>query len=282
MNNGPNPTRSFPLGHFYSPVIDPTEIRENANRIWTDGRETPGINYNVEGQLALLEKLAPFVHNIEFPVEQPKEEITYFYNNGYYPMLDAEVLFTMLSHLSPKRVVEVGCGYSSLVTAEVNRRFFDNQIHFTCIEPYPKQFLIDGVPGISELVVRKVQDVELSVFDQLDRNDILFIDSSHVTKTGNDLNFLMLEVIPRLRKGVVVHFHDIYLPDDYPKLWVLDEERNWNEQYLLAAFLQFNSAFEVMFATAFLSKYHGSAIVKVFPRYLSLHGAGSFWIRRHG
>jgi len=280
MNNGPNPTRFVPLGHFYSPVIDPAEIQQNEDRIWTDGREMPGINYNVEGQLALLEKLAPFVQRIQFPVERPNEEITYFYKNDQFPMLDAEVLFTMLCHLSPKRVVEIGCGYSSLVTAEVNRRFFDNRLHFTCVEPYPRQFLIDGVPGISELVVRKVQDVELSFFEQLDRNDILFIDSSHVTKTGNDLNFLMLEVIPRLREGVVVHFHDIFLPDEYPRLWILDEERNWNEQYLVSAFLQFNSAFEVMLGNYFLGKYHGSAVVKVFPRYLTLHGAGSLWIRR--
>jgi hypothetical protein len=282
MNNGPNPTRLFPLGHFYSPVIDPAEVRENAGRIWADGREMPGINYNLEGQLALLEKLAPFVPHIQFPVEQPKGEITYFYKNDQYPALDAEAHFAMLCHLSPKRVIEVGCGFSSLVTAEVNRRFFDNRIHFTCIEPYPRQFLIDGVPGISELVVSKVQDVELSFFEQLDRNDILFIDSSHVTKTGNDLNFLLLEVIPRLRKGVIVHFHDIFLPDDYPQVWVIDEERNWNEQYLVSAFLQFNNAFEVMWGTVFLGKYHQSAVEKVFPGYLSRGCGGSLWIRRLG
>lgn len=154
----------------------------------------------------------------------------------------------MLQHFLPQKMIEIGCGFSSLVTAEVNRRFFGNTLEFSCIEPYPRQFLVNGVEGITQLVQQKVEDVELSFFDRLGSGDILFIDSSHVSKVGSDVNYLFFEVIPRLRPGVLVHIHDLFLPDEYPKTWMIDQGRNWNEQYLTRAFLQYNNHFEIMWA----------------------------------
>jgi hypothetical protein len=157
---------------------------------------------------------------------------------------------------------------------------FGGQIRFVCIEPYPRQFLVDGVPGISDLVREKVEDVPLEFFDDLSAGDVLFIDSSHVSKAGSDVNYLFFEVLPRLAPGVVVHIHDIFLPDEYPKVWVIDQGRNWNEQYLVRAFLQFNSAWEVLWAAHFMGTRHTAAVQRVFPRYPSLGGGGSLWIRR--
>src|SRR4029077_19197551 len=117
-----------------------------------------------------------------------------------------------------------------------------------CIEPFPQKFLRAGFPGLQSLMERKVQDVDLNFFSQLQSGDILFIDSSHTVKIGGDVNYLFLEVLPRLNPGVIVHVHDIFLPFDYRRDWVMDELRFWTEQYLLQAFLMFNSDFEVLMA----------------------------------
>jgi len=270
----------FPIGHFYSPIADPADIRARADRIWAAGGEMPGIDLGVDDQLALLRELEPFTATIDYPVEQPPDPTRYFYSNDQYPVLDAEFLHAALCRFRPKTMIEVGSGFSSLVTAEVNRRVLDRSLDFSCIEPYPRQFLIDGVDGITRLVRRKVEDVELSFFERLGAGDILFVDSSHVSKVGSDVNYLFFEVIPRLRAGVMVHVHDIFLPDEYPKDWVIDQGRNWNEQYLLRAFLQFNGDWQVMWAAHFMGTRHTAAVQRTFPRYPRLGGGGSFWLRR--
>ena len=129
--------------------------------------------------------------------------------------------------------------------------------------------------------MQKVEDVDLAFFDHLEAGDILFIDSSHVSKVGSDVNFLFFEVIPRLKRGVMVHIHDIFLPDEYPKVWVIDQGRNWNEQYLLQAFLQFNSDWEVVWAAHFMATRYSEDVQQTFPRFPELGcGCGSFWLRR--
>ena len=240
----------FPLGHFYSPICDPAELREREAELWPVAGfgEMAGIQWNAERQLRFLDRaLAPFVPEISFPYEDAKSSPPgYFYSNDQYPCLDAEVLFCVLRHFSPARVIEVGSGFSSLITAEVNRRFRSGSMDFACIEPFPRQFLIDGVPGITSLIRQKIQRVDPSWFSRLGPNDVLFIDSSHVSKAGSDVNHLFFEILPRLQSGVLVHLHDIFLPDEYSKRWTIEEGRNWNEQYLVRAFLQYNREFEVI------------------------------------
>jgi len=123
-------------------------------------------------------------------------------------------------------MIEVGSGFSSLLIADVNTRFLNNSCKFQCIEPYPREFLVGGVAGVSELIVQKVQDIPPGYFETLDEGDILFIDSSHVCKTGSDVNFLYFEILPRLKPGVLIHIHDIFLPLEYPQEWVIDENRS--------------------------------------------------------
>jgi Methyltransferase domain len=274
----------FPIGHFYSPICDPVELREQEASLWpgTVSSEMPGIALNAGAQLQLLESaLAPFVPEISFSYESTEERPPrYFYNNDQYPCLDAEVLFCMLRHFKPSRVVEIGSGYSSLITAEVNRRFRSGAMEFTCVEPYPRQFLIDGVPGVTSLVRKKVQQAEPSLFSGLGSGDILFIDTSHVVKAGSDVNYLFFEILPSLQPGVLVHIHDIFLPDEYPKRWVLDEGRNWNEQYLVRAFLQYNEAFEIVWSSYYMCTRHAAETLAVFPRFREYGGGGSLWLRR--
>lgn len=270
----------FPIGHFYSPIADPADIRTREQRLWAQVDEMPGIDLCISDQLMLLHQLKPYTSSINYPVKQPEDSITYFYENDQYPVLDAEFLYAALCHFKPRAMIEIGSGFSSLITADVNRRILGSKLNFSCIEPYPRQFLIDGVDGITRLIQQKVEDVELSFFDQLNSGDILFIDSSHVSKVGSDVNYLFFDVLPRLKKGVMVHIHDIFLPDEYPKSWVIDQGRNWNEQYLLRAFLQFNTDWKVMWASHFMGTRHTSAVQDTFPRYPKLGGGGSFWIER--
>jgi predicted O-methyltransferase YrrM len=272
----------FPIGHFYSPIADPADIRAREARLWASVDTKPGIDLRLGRQLALLTDLARYTSEIAWPVDKPNGPTDYFYNKDQYPVLDAEFLYAALRHFHPKIVIEVGSGFSSLITAEVNRRHRSGEINFHCVEPYPRQFLIDGVDGITSLVRSRVENVELAVFDQLKAGDLLFIDSSHVSKVGSDVNYLFFEVLPRLRPGVLVHIHDIFLPDEYPKVWVIDQGRNWNEQYLVRAFLQFNAAWQVLWAAHFMGSRHTAAVRATCPRYPQLGGGGSLWLRRAG
>ncbi len=270
----------FPIGHFYSPIADTEDIRSRQDVIWAAYDQMPGIDLCVADQLSLLKELKTYTESINYPIEKPADETTYFYGNDQYPVLDAEFLYAVLCHFRPKAMIEIGSGFSSLLTADVNRRILNYDLDFSCIEPFPRQFLIDGIDGITKLVQKKVEDVELSFFDKLDTGDILFVDSSHVSKVGSDVNYIFFEILPRLKPGVIVHIHDIFLPDEYPKVWVIDQGRNWNEQYMLRAFLQYNSAWKVIWAAHFMGTRYTSEVQETFPRYPKLGGGGSLWIKR--
>jgi Methyltransferase domain len=271
-----------PPGHFYSPVCDPLDLQAARSRIWPPaaGCDSPGIEYNIPRQLGMLDTFRPYVAEIDFPTDDRGNASQYFYGNDQFPCLDAEVLFCFLRYLQPAELIEIGSGFSTLITAEVNRKFLHSRMRLTCVEPFPRQFLIDGVEGVTELIRKKVQDVEASLFTRLEPDSIVFIDSSHVSKTGSDVNHLIFEILPRLRIGVYVHIHDIFLPDDYPARWAIEEERNWNEQYIVRAFLQFNSAFEIVWSSYLMATRYAEETRQVFSRFPDLGAGGSLWIRR--
>jgi hypothetical protein len=150
------------------------------------------------------------------------------------------------------------------------------------IDPFPQIQLIGGIARPFELLKRSVTDVSITQFEELAANDVLFIDTTHTVKVGGDVAFLMLDVLPTLRVGVHVHFHDIFLPYEYPRRF-FELGYNWAEQYVLQAFLQFNTKFEVLAPLHFLAVEGGAA----FRRLDSLapgssKECGSFWIRRIG
>jgi len=281
----PEPVRTrFPLGHYYSPVYDPRELAEEPRRsqIWpATPRETPGIDWREDEQVALC--LGPFAEQerLRF-IDDASDDLTeYFTSNDQYPALDAWALEAMIRHHRPKRMVEVGSGFSSLVTARVNREHFAEAIEFLCVEPYPRQFLLDGVPGISGLRAEKIQDTPLDVFTGLGRDDILFVDTSHVVKTGGDVPWIYNQILPRLNPGVVVHIHDVFLPGDYPPPWVLDGW-GWNEIYLVEAFMTFNAEFAVRFSSQMMLQRRRDALLAAFPEYgdHETRAGGSLWIQR--
>jgi hypothetical protein len=191
--------------------------------------------------------------------------------------VDALVAYCMVRHFHPRLIIEVGSGFSSLALGEAAAK--NKNSAMICIDPFPRDFVRNGLPGLQSLITKKVQEIDLEFFSQLQSGDILFIDSSHTVKIGGDVNYLFLEVLPRLKPGVIVHVHDIFLPFEYRRDWVQDEFRFWNEQYLLQAFLAFNSEFEVLLANAYLNHYHQEDLKAAFPNLLSW-ASGSFWMRR--
>jgi hypothetical protein len=276
---------AYPNGHFYSPVVDPKEILSNAPNIWP--AEIPqilGIDFNDSNHEVILKQWFPeHISKYNYPElgGEDCDDRQFYTQNSQFSWLDARTLFVFLNKIKPARMVEVGSGWSSLLTADVNQRYLGGSCQFQCIEPFPRDFLKDGVVGLSELIVQKVQDTPLSVFEKLEEGDILFIDSSHVCKTGSDVNFLYFEVLPRLKPGVIIHVHDIFLPDEYLRDWVIGENRSWNEQYLLRALLMYSKSFEVLFGC----KYAYRKFPELVTRALALEsgigfGGGSFWFRR--
>lgn len=277
------PLICWPLDHYYSPIANSRALsREPArSRVWPNSApEMPGIDWRSNRQVALVEDLAR-LSDFTIPDGPTGDSRDYHAANEMFSRLDAWMLQAMLRHFRPRRVIEVGCGWSSLVTSRVNREYFDSSIHFTCIEPYPPDFLGAGVDGISELIALPVEEVPVETFLTLAAGDILFIDTSHTVKTGGDVVFLLQEVLPRLANGVVVHIHDIFLPWDYPQEWVM-AGRAWNEQYAVRAFLTFNSVFEILMGVAWMSNFQSDILATALPNYPEGYrdGGGSLWIRR--
>ena len=190
----------------------------------------------------------------------------------------------MIRHFKPKRIFEIGSGNSTYLSAQAVLKDKEDNGHkceLIAVEPYPNDVLKAGFPGLSELISTKIQDIPLSEFNKLKENDILFIDSSHVLKIGSDVQYEYLEILPRLNKGVIVHLHDIFLPAEYPREWVLKDYRFWTEQYLLQAFLAFNDNFEVLWAGSYIHLKHPDKLEAAFSSYKRDERLpGSFWIRK--
>jgi hypothetical protein len=262
--------------HFYQPIPDTQSLPET---LWKQPSELIGIDMNDAMQLDLLRNRFPRFRDEyqQFPTKPTGKENRFYLGNHLFDDTDALVAYCMVRHFQPRLIIEVGSGFSSLVLGDAAAR--NDSSGLICVEPFPREFLRKGFPGLRSLIEKKVQDIEPQFFSQLESGDILFIDSSHTVKIGGDVNYLFLEVLPRLKPGVIVHVHDIFLPFDYRRDWVLDEFRFWTEQYLLQAFLMFNPEFEVLMANSYLNHYHQEDLKAAFPD-LSSWGGGSFWMRR--
>ena len=275
---------NFTKKHYSSPILDLREIRER-QEIWNKS-SLAGIDFNTTGQLYLLENIFPnFKSELNFTTDKTKNPHEFYLINPGFGLIDAGVLHCMIRQFKPKKIIEIGAGNSTLVSARASLFNKENGVdtQLISIEPYPKQYLSDGFDGLKKLIVKKVENIGVDFFDQLEDRDILFIDSSHVLRVGNDVYSLFLEVLPRLKKGVIVHIHDIFLPYNYPNYWVLNKLAFMTEQYILQAFLSCNKAFEVLYANYFMSKEFPQKTNSVFIKpdgYTEENHGGSFWIRR--
>jgi hypothetical protein len=261
------------------------DTRHLPSALWAEASELVGIDLRVEEQLRLIETFRRhFSAEYEALPRTPEGNAGCFYlENDLFGWLDAVVYYCVIRNFKPKRIVEVGSGLSTLLAVSALDRNREEGVDgaITAIDPYPRDYLLPILLDRSELLIQEVQAVPISRFTSLDRGDLLFIDSSHVLKIGSDVQFEYLEVIPRLKPGVLVHSHDIFLPTHYPEDWVKREKRFWNEQYLLQAFLAFNTSFEVVWSGSFMHAAHSDVLDEAFGIYEpSHHPPGSFWFRR--
>jgi predicted O-methyltransferase YrrM len=279
-----NPFLVFaPPGHFYSPLPDIDLIDRDKETLFDRRVECiPGIDNEVEDQLALLARFAAYYDEMPFK-EGPSDGLRYYFVNPQFSYGDAIILYSMLRHYQPRKVIEVGAGFSSAVMLDTNDRFLSKRMAFTFIEPHPERLLslLHGADKEQhEIMVDIVQNAPLALFDTLEANDILFIDSSHVVKIGSDVVHLVTKVLPRLKKGVLIHVHDIFWPFEYPEVW-LREGRAWNELYLVKAFLQYNTAFKIRFFNSYLAHQHRKRLQQHLPLLLKNPG-GSLWLEKIG
>jgi len=275
-------------GHFYSPIPDIRDIERAANRIFdAQNKQLPGIDLNEHGQIALLEMMAQYYGELPFP-EESRDGSRFYLDNGFFSYGDAIVLFGMLRHFKPRRIIEVGSGFSSAAMLDVNDRFFDGEVEFTFIEPYPERLLSVLQPKDQRRATLErlpVQEIPLERFSVLEANDVLFIDSSHVARVDSDVLRLVFDILPSLNRGVIVHFHAIMWPFEYPLIWYRDG-RAWNEAYLLRAFLQFNSDFEILYSNSFMASCHKTLVEALMPLALKtpsgklVPGNTSLWLRK--
>jgi len=271
--------------HFNQPIPDTRSLPET---LWSRPSELVGIDMNEPRQRELLRSFSRFRDEYQrFPTGPTKEQNRFYLGNRLFDGVDALVAYCMVRHFQPRLIIEVGSGFSSLALGEAASK--NGCTPIICIEPFPRDFLRKGFPGLQTLIEKNVQEINLEFFSQLQSGDILFIDSSHTVKVGGDVNYLFLEVLPRLKPGVIVHVHDIFLPFEYRRDWVVDEFRFWSEQYLLQAFLSFNLEFEVLMANRYLAHKYRDDLKVTFANLANLEAVrpsslgwvgGSFWMRR--
>jgi predicted O-methyltransferase YrrM len=253
-----NRNACFPPGHYYSPIVSVAEARENETRIWKHLKEPElaGIDLRVNEQQALVKELQKFYNEIPFKATK-QDKLRYYFENEMYSYTDGVVLYALLRFLNPRRIIEVGSGFSSALMLDVNQLYFNGSMELHFIEPNPERLynnITEKDKQSTTIIPKKVQQVDPSYFEVLEAGDVLFIDSTHVSKTGSDVNYIFFEILPRLKAGVWIHFHDIFYPFEYPKGWVFGG-RNWNENYILRSFLMHNSEY----------------VIRLFPHYLHLH-----------
>jgi len=270
----------FPPGHFYSPVPSLDEVCEREDIIFAAPDKLQGINLNRAGQVALFEAMSPYYAEQPFRTEKT-DGLRFYFDNPNFKWGEAIILYCLMRHAQPKRLIEIGCGYSSCAILDINEHIFNNSIETIFCEPYPDlllSLLNEGDREPIQIVPQPIQWIDKSLFSQLQENDILLVDSTHVCKTGSDVNHIFFEVLPSLASGVYIHFHDIYYPFEYPKEWVY-QRRAWNEAYLLRAFLQFNFAFEIAFHNQYFNLFETQRLQNKMPL-CAMHAGSSLWLRK--
>jgi hypothetical protein len=272
-------------GHYYSPIPDIFEIEKHADSIFSN-KQLLEIDLNTEYQIKLLEEFKTYYPGYPYNSANVKPEfLRYIKDGAFYRFSDSVFLYCMMRRFKPKKIIEIGSGHSSAIMLDINELFLNNEIQFTFVEPYPEERLLyilrKDDHNVCDIIKGNVQSVKLELFQKLDVNDILFIDSTHVSKVGSDVNYLIFEVIPSLKPGVLIHFHDIFYPFELPRHWILDKRWYWNENYLIHAFLMNNRKYEIVAFNTYLQKILPDWFSKEMPECLvGFNDTGSLWIRK--
>lgn len=276
--------------NFYSPVPDTAEIPED---VWENVVDLKGrIDLREEYQIQLLDTFSSNYKSEydSFPVKPTNNPIEFYTSVRSFNCVDAQVLYSIIRHFKPRKMIEIGSGFSTILSNQAIQKNKDEDSSYVCdfaaVEPYPDYILGEGarlemLPNLSRLIVKKVQEVPLQAFMELQENDILFIDSSHTVRIGGDTLFEVFKILPILNKGVIVHVHDIFLPYEYPRKWTHEQKWFWTEQYLIDAFLSYNNHFEIMWLSHFMHRNYSALLTTAMKAYdPNERYMGSLWIRK--
>jgi hypothetical protein len=272
----------WPAGHFYSPLPRRSELEADRARLLAP-RALAGIDLNEAGQLAFLGRLAPHLSTLPFG-DAARPGLRYRYDNRSYGPGDAAVYWAILHAETPRRILEVGSGFSSALALDAIE-WSGLDCLCTFVDPYPDlaREVTDPLPPGHRIVPARIQDVGLAELARLDAGDILFIDSSHVLKTGSDVHFELTEMLPRVPPGVLVHVHDVFTNLEYPAEWIFERAHGWNEIYALHAFLLFNGAFRIEYFNHHMATRHRERVAAAAgPAWerIRRNPGGGLWLRR--
>ena len=271
----------FPPGHYYSPIVKPDDaVRDymlaQGPRV---GAAPKGVSIDAEAMRRFFTENAAFMASASFTEAQTPRR-RYYADNGGFPLGDALTLRAMINHAQPRRIIEVGSGFSSACILDT----LDEtglKAGLTCIEPYPERLRSLLRPSDPvEIIASPVQAVPLNRFRTLQSNDILFIDSTHVVKTASDVHYEIFEILPCLKPGVLVHFHDVIYPFEYPLEWIFQQNLSWNEAYFVRAFLMYNEAFSVFYSSSYMVQHAGELVRRLIPAFPPNPGTG-LWLTKN-
>jgi hypothetical protein len=267
-------------GHVHSPIPSIELVEKNEDEIWNHNH-LPDINLNPEKQLDFLERISTFLEAVPFGDEK-LDKYRYYFNNTYFPKTDACVFFCMLNELHPSKVVTIGSSFASALLLDTDEYFLNSETKSIFIESN-----FEGLNHLLEsrdlertkIFIESIQNVGLDFERELQSGDILFIDSSHVSKVYSDVNFILFNVLPSLRSGVIIHFHDVFYPFEYPIDW-LRKGWCWNEAYLLRAFLQNNNDYEILLWNRYLTSIEYENLTDKQKTFIKPKTGGSLWLRK--
>lgn len=276
----------FPTGHFYSPVVDPATVKGYVKRARTKTYDKiAGVPIDISRMKKFWVNNVPGSAIWDFPATET-EGYRYHFKNSSFGLGDGSILRAMLYHYRPSRIIEVGSGFSSACMLDTIDRHGIDDVDITIIDPYPERLrkILKNDLSRIRLIDKPVQDVPLELFAELGKNDLLFIDSTHVLKTGSDVHYELTEILPVLKSGVIIHFHDIQFPFEYPDAWIFQDNLSWNEAYALHTFLMFNERFRILFFNNLFGRVGNDLVAQQLPhhaRHPESFG-GSLWLERIG
>lgn len=270
----------YRAGHYYSPIPAQDDILACITNRDHPPLVLPGIDMNSERQSSLLAEYTPLYRDFS-PTAGHDERFRYYYPNYLFDYSDAFFLYSFMRKNQPHRIVEVGSGFSSVIMLSTIENWYSTKPRVTLVEPNPNRFrslLFGYEPSYLELIPEKIQRLDLDVVRSLETGDLLFIDSSHQAKCGSDVLFILFDLLPQLKPGVFVQFHDIFHPFEYPFSW-LEKGYYYNEAYFMRAFLSYNSVWTVYFSSSYVHLAFGDLVREQLPLCAEWPGS-SLYIRK--
>jgi predicted O-methyltransferase YrrM len=266
----------FPIiDHYYEPQFNFDSLKIDLHK----NRNLNGIKFNLKNQLSNVKRLNFTDELINLNLQEKSTNYGFNINNRFFENGDAEVYYQVIRHFKPSKIVEVGSGYSTLVALEAIKKNNEEKKKYnviTCIEPFENRWLENHDVNI---IRKKIEDIDFKKYLNLKKNDILFIDSSHMIRPQGDVLKIFLEILPKLQKGVIVHVHDIFTPKNYPKRWLIKENKFWNEQYLVEALISNSNKYEIFLLLNYLKNKSFGKLKKICPYLTKVHEPSSLYLK---